>query len=56
MSDEVCEFPAYLPADDPIREVFEQYRTIAVVGLSKQPEKPSHFVPRYLQKEGYKIS
>ena len=55
MSDKVCEFPAYLPPDDKIREVLERYKTIVVIGLSKQPEKPSHFVPRYLQEQGYNI-
>ena len=55
MANEGCEFPVYLPSDDKIREVFERYKTIAVVGLSKQPEKPSHFVPKYLQEHGYKI-
>jgi len=30
-------------------------RTIAVVGLSKDPLKPSHDVARYLQSHGYRI-
>lgn len=55
MADEICEFPAYLPPDEKIREIFEQYNTIAVVGLSRQSDKPSHFVPRYLKEQGYKI-
>jgi predicted CoA-binding protein len=29
--------------------------TIAVVGLSPQPERPSHYVALYLQQQGYKI-
>jgi predicted CoA-binding protein len=29
--------------------------TIAVVGLSPKPERPSHDVARYMQKMGYKI-
>lgn len=30
-------------------------KNIAVVGLSKDPTKPAHTVPRYLQHHGYKI-
>jgi predicted CoA-binding protein len=29
--------------------------TIAVVGCSTNPEKPAHFVPKYLQEHGYTI-
>ena len=30
-------------------------RTIAVVGLSQNPAKPSHYVSAYMQQHGYKI-
>jgi predicted CoA-binding protein len=30
-------------------------RSIAVVGLSSNPEKPSHYVSAYMQQQGYKI-
>lgn len=30
-------------------------RTIAVVGLSENPDKPSHYVPAYMQQHGYRI-
>ena len=30
-------------------------RTIAVVGLSENPAKPSHYVSEYMQQRGYKI-
>jgi predicted CoA-binding protein len=30
-------------------------RTIAVVGLSENPSKPSHYVSAYMQQQGYKI-
>src|SRR5712692_2771316 len=32
-----------------------KYKTIAVVGASKNPEKEAHTVPAYLQRHGYKI-
>jgi uncharacterized protein len=30
-------------------------RTIAVIGLSDNPSKPSHYVSAYMQQHGYKI-
>ena len=30
-------------------------RTIAVVGLSEDPARPSHYVSEYMQQQGYKI-
>jgi uncharacterized protein len=32
-----------------------QPRTIAVIGLSEDPTKPSHYVSAYMQQHGYKI-
>jgi len=39
---------------DLIREMLGA-RTIAVIGLSDNPVKPSHFVSEYLQQHGYTI-
>jgi predicted CoA-binding protein len=33
----------------------ENPRTIAVIGLSEVPTKPSHYVSAYMQEQGYKI-
>jgi predicted CoA-binding protein len=33
----------------------ESPRTIAVIGLSEVPSKPSHYVSDYMQQHGYKI-
>ena len=33
----------------------EHPRTIAVIGLSEDPNKPSHYVSAYMQQHGYKI-
>jgi len=38
-----------------LRHVFETCRTIAIVGLSDNPARPSHGVARYLQARGYRI-
>ena len=38
-----------------IRTLLTQPATIAVVGLSPDPGKPSHYVPAYMQQHGYRI-
>ncbi|MEA3330524.1 MAG: CoA-binding protein [Campylobacterota bacterium] len=50
-----CEFPSVNSNKEEIREIFGSVKTIAVVGLSPNPEKDSHIVPKYLQEHGYKI-
>jgi uncharacterized protein len=40
---------------DPIRELLLRAKTIAVVGLSDSPLRPSHGVSAYMQAQGYKI-
>ncbi len=40
---------------DTLRQLLEQTRTIAVVGLSPDEQRPSHEVARYLQAHGYRI-
>jgi uncharacterized protein len=42
-------------SQDQIKEILKQYRVIAVVGLSKEPEKDSHEVSSYLKQHGYTI-
>ncbi len=53
--DAICELPAFRVSDEEARKVMDRYKTIAVVGLSSNPEKPSHFVPKYLKEHGYTI-
>lgn len=43
--EEKCELPAFRTSDEEARRVLRQYRTIAVVGLSRDPHKPGHYVP-----------
>ncbi len=40
---------------DPIFELLSRAKTIAVVGLSESPLRPSHGVSAYMQAAGYKI-
>ena len=46
---------ASLPKPDPIRDLLLRAKTIAVVGLSDSPLRPSHGVSAYMQAQGYKI-
>lgn len=41
--------------DATLRRLFGTMRTIAVVGLSPKPNRPSHQVARYMQQAGYRI-
>ncbi len=38
-----------------LRRILSDYRTIAVVGLSPQWHRPSHFVGKYLMEHGYRV-
>ena len=38
-----------------VRDIFEESKVIAVVGLSPKPERDSHEVAKYLQDQGYRI-
>jgi len=40
---------------DPITDILQRAKTIAVVGLSDNPLRPSHGVAAYLQSQGYRI-
>jgi len=40
---------------DPIFELLSRVKTIAVVGLSDNPMRPSHGVSAYMQAEGYRV-
>ena len=40
---------------DEIQRQLTQAKTIAVVGMSPRPDRPSHYVAKYLMERGYKI-
>lgn len=42
-------------SSDPVAELLRASKTIAVVGLSGNPARPSHEVAAYLQRVGYRI-
>jgi uncharacterized protein len=43
------------PSADPIFDILTKYKTIAVVGLSSDPARPSYGVTEYMQSAGYHI-
>ena len=40
---------------DKIKEILSNYKTIAMVGVSKDEKKPSTIVMKYMQKYGFKV-
>jgi uncharacterized protein len=46
---------ASFPQTDPVTELLRRARTIAVVGLSDNPLRPSYGVSAYMQSHGYRI-
>ena len=43
------------PYDKFVRDILTASKTIAVVGLSDNPDRPSYHVAAYLQRHGYRI-
>ena len=43
------------PSADPVFDLLTKYKTIAVVGLSSNPARPSYGVTEYMQSAGYHI-
>lgn len=50
-----CEFPSINSNKDEIKAIFENTKTIAVIGLSPDESKDSNRVAKYLQNVGFKI-
>jgi predicted CoA-binding protein len=44
-----------LTSDDDIADLLKETRTIALVGASDRPDRPSHRVMRILQDHGYRV-
>ena len=45
----------YVPSDAELRSILGDARTIAVVGLSSDPDRPSNEVAEFLRSKGYRI-
>ncbi|NML06963.1 CoA-binding protein [Sphingomonas sp. G-3-2-10] len=44
-----------LTRDEDIKELLEEVRTIALVGASDRPDRPSYGVMAFLQRRGYRV-
>ena len=44
-----------IETDAELKEIFQNSKTIAVVGCSPKPERPGHYVARYLQQQGFRV-
>lgn len=55
MSPGVCEFPLTNASDDEIGTLLRSAKTIAVVGLSDNPERESYQVAAYLKSQRFRI-
>lgn len=43
------------PSDDELRRIYAETKTIAVVGASNDESKSANEIPRYLQRQGFRI-
>lgn len=43
------------PSRADLLRVYGETRTIAVVGASTDPDRPAHYVPAYLQAQGFRV-
>jgi predicted CoA-binding protein len=46
---------AAMRMEDRIAEILDGSRTVAVVGISDKPDRPSHVVAKYLQDRGFRV-
>lgn len=55
MSQDQCEIPSFRVSNEEAARPLKQYKTIAVVGFSTNPEKAGHYVPKYMMEQGYSV-
>src|SRR5260370_35322948 len=53
--EKVCKHGVKRASGDAILDILKKHRTIAVVGLSSNPMRPSFGVTEYMQEAGYRI-
>ncbi len=46
---------APMPTRAELLRIYAETKSIAVVGASANEERPGHYIPRYLQSQGYRI-
>ena len=55
MSEQICEMPDSNSTPEEIKDILNESRVIAVVGLSTNSERDSYKVAQYLMDKGYEI-
>lgn len=50
-----CEFPAFNAGSEEIAAILRAAKTIAVIGFSPKPDRPSHNIFFYLKDQGYAV-
>ena len=50
-----CEFPTINSNKEEIKEIFDNTKTIAIIGCSPNPTKDSHKVAKYLLEHGFTV-
>lgn len=50
-----CEFPDFNPPDEELTRFLATLKTVAIVGASDKPERPSHRVATFLLGRGYAV-
>lgn len=44
-----------MPTDDDLRDILTSVKSVAVVGWSPKPDRPSHGVAAFLKRRGYRV-
>lgn len=44
-----------IEGDEGVRQVLRDTKTIAVVGIKMEEDKPAHYVPAYMKERGFKV-
>jgi len=52
---EVCEAPVHRNSPELIQKIVRNYKTVAVVGISRKPDRDSYRVAAYLKEHGFRI-
>lgn len=50
-----CEFPKQNALPEEIRKILTAHKTVAVVGISDKPDRPSFHVASFLKDKGYRV-
>jgi len=52
---DACEAPGYRNNPELIGKILRTYRTVAVVGISRKPDRDSYRVAAYLKEHGFRV-